>query len=199
MNSPVPPPRRDGGNWLGRNWAWFVPAGCLGSLVLFAAFFSGVFLLIVASIRHSWVYGEAVDRARNHPVVIRELGEPIRAGWWILGNLHTSGSSGSADLTIPIAGPRDSARIFAVGEKRAGTWDFEYLVVEIDGSGEVIDLLGMEGDPIRKAGRPGVASPRAGLGRGDGSVLTASCRFAKLDRSDHPGNTPFSDLPRGDS
>ncbi len=132
---------RNGKRWLERNWKWFVPVGCLGCVILSAAFFGGTFLLAMTWIRSSHVFEEAMDRARNDPRVVRELGEPIRTGWWLLGNIHTSGSSGTADLTIPISGPRNSARIYLEAEKRAGVWKFEYLVVEIGGSGERIDLL----------------------------------------------------------
>ncbi len=132
---------RNGKHWLERNWKWFVPVGCLGFVILSAAFFVGIFLLAMTWIRSSHVFEEAMDRARNDPRVVRELGEPIRTGWWLLGNIHTSGSSGTADLTIPISGPRNSARIYLEAEKRAGVWNFEYLVVEIGGSGERLDLL----------------------------------------------------------
>ena len=144
---------RNGKQWLERNWKWFVPVGCLGFVILSAAFFVGTFLLAMTWIRSSHVFEEAMDRARNDPRVVRELGEPIRTGWWLLGNIHTSGSSGTADLTIPISGPRNSARIYLEAEKRAGVWNFEYLVVEIGGSGERIDLLELPENWIQTMGR----------------------------------------------
>ena len=141
---------RNGKHWLERNWKWFVPVGCLGLAILLAMFFAGIFLVVTTWVRSSYIYEEAVNRARNDPRVVRELGEPIKTGWWLLGNMHTSGASGTADLTIPISGPRESARIYVEAEKRAGVWQFEFLVVEIDGSDEPIDLLGLPENWIRQ-------------------------------------------------
>jgi hypothetical protein len=79
--------------------------------------------------------------AKDDPVVETALGTPIEAGWFVMGNINISGSSGEADLAIPTSGPYDKATIYAVAEKSAGQWTFLTLVVKIKSTGDRIDLL----------------------------------------------------------
>jgi hypothetical protein len=72
--------------------------------------------------------------------VVDALGEPIEPGWYMSGSINVSGSSGEADIMIPISGPRGTGRIYAVATKSAGRWSYEILEVEIDGQPERIDL-----------------------------------------------------------
>jgi hypothetical protein len=63
-----------------------------------------------------------------------------------MGNINISGSSGEADLAIPISGPEDKGTIYAVAEKSAGRWIYSILEVEIKTTGERIDLLEQKGN-----------------------------------------------------
>jgi len=81
----------------------------------------------------------ALDRAKNDQRVVAALGTPIRDGMVPSGNTKVSGSSGEADLAIPISGPKGKATINVIGTKSAGEWTFSKLSVQVDG-GEAIDL-----------------------------------------------------------
>lgn len=97
MSTPVPAQP----GWWQRNWKWCVPV--LGALLLalsVAVVLGGVALLLGA-IKSSGAYQHALARAQSDPAVIAALGEPIRAGWFVQGNISTSGASGDADLAIP--------------------------------------------------------------------------------------------------
>jgi hypothetical protein len=134
-----PPVQKKG--WFGRNWKWLLPVGCVGLLAIGV----GVVLLIVSlvfgAIKSSDAYKEAVAKASASSAVIRELGQPIETGWLVGGTINVSGSSGDADLTIPISGPKGSGTIFAVATKSGGQWTFTKLQVETEGSSTRIDLL----------------------------------------------------------
>jgi hypothetical protein len=58
-----------------------------------------------------------------------------------MGSISVSGSSGQADLAIPISGPIGKGTIYAVASKAAGQWTFSKLVVEIKATKERIDLI----------------------------------------------------------
>ena len=60
------------------------------------------------------------------------------------GNINVNGSSGHADLSIPIFGPKGKGKIYAVARKSAGVWQFQTLQVEVEGQPERIDLLQKE-------------------------------------------------------
>jgi Cytochrome oxidase complex assembly protein 1 len=127
--------------WFDRNWKWLLPVGCLGFVVLASAFVGGIFLLVETSFRNSDAFAQAMARAQANPQVIAGTGQPLRAGWLISGSINVSGSSGHADLSIPISGPKGEGKIYAVARKSSGVWQFETLQVEVEGQPERIDLL----------------------------------------------------------
>ena len=63
---------------------------------------------------------------------------PIRAGWFVQGDISTSGASGEADLAIPLDGPRADGTLYVVAEKRAGDWRYETLAVNVDGGERIV-------------------------------------------------------------
>lgn len=127
--------------WLARNWKWFLPAGILLLLLLLATFVGGILFIVESSFRHSDCYVQALMRARADPKVVEKLGQPIEAGWTASGSINVSGSSGNADIAIPITGPRGKGTLYLVSKKNAGRWEFQTLQVEVTGESERIDLL----------------------------------------------------------
>jgi hypothetical protein len=69
----------------------------------------------------------AIAAAQSNPIVKQRLGEPIKRGFFISGNIEVSGPSGHADIAIPVSGPRGKATLYAVAEKSAGLWKLESL------------------------------------------------------------------------
>ena len=133
--SATPAPPR---SWWQRNWKWIVPAGCLAMIALIGLF---VFTLM----RHTDVFREAVARAEANPQVRADLGEPIREGWWVMGQVRTTGPSGRASLAIPLKGSRRDGTVYAVAHKSAGRWTYDSLEVAVEGQPGRISLLVGEG------------------------------------------------------
>jgi hypothetical protein len=119
--------------------------GCLGLLALFTGFVVLIVSFVFGIMKSSDVYKSALAAARSEPAVEMALGTPIEAGLFVMGNINISGSSGEADLAIPISGPEDKGTIYAVAEKSAGRWIYSILEVEIKTTGERIDLLEQKG------------------------------------------------------
>ena len=133
------PPEQKG--WFGRNWKWFIPTGCLTVVVMACAVVAAVIYFALGSIKSSYVYREAMTRIRSNPAIVRELGEPIEAGWQINGTINVNGDSGKADVKIPVSGPKKSGAVYATAIKKQGKWDFSALEVEIEGEPQRINLL----------------------------------------------------------
>lgn len=127
--------------WFARNWKWLLPVGILLSLLLFASFVGGILLVVESSFQHSDSYVQALARARADPQVVEKIGQPIEPGWMASGSIDVSGSSGDADISIPIRGPKGKGTLYVVAKKRAGRWEFETLQVEVTGHAGRIDLL----------------------------------------------------------
>ena len=117
--------------WWSRNWKWFVPVGCLSIVAVVAVVIVLIVTLVFGALKSSDVYKQAMSKATANPTVISELGQPIESGWMVSGSISVSGSSGEADISIPISGPKKSGTIFAVGRKSAGEWKFSRLEVEV--------------------------------------------------------------------
>jgi amino acid transporter len=131
-------------SWLERRPLWKIPLGCLTLFVLIAAF--GIILMtaITSSFPHSDVYKLAIAQASANPQVRVHIGEPIKPAWLISGEMNVSGSSGKANLVIPISGPRGRGSIHAVAQKSGGVWRFTYLQVDVVNQSASIDLLSTE-------------------------------------------------------
>jgi hypothetical protein len=127
-------------NWWGRNWKWFVPTGCLGILLLAASFVFVIISIVFGAMKSSDAYKIALAKAQADPRVVNALGFPITDGFFVSGKTNVSGSSGQADLTVPISGPKGRGTIYFVASKFAGEWTFSKLMVEVGKTGERIDL-----------------------------------------------------------
>jgi len=127
--------------WWGRNWKWFVPAGCLTLLLGFGAFIALILMSVSRMMKSSDAYQLAMARAKANPAVVQALGEPLKEGLFTSGSINISGPSGSADLAIPVQGPKGKGTVYVQATKGMGQWSFRNLVVEVDVSGQRIDLL----------------------------------------------------------
>lgn len=136
----LPSPPRAKSSWFRRNWIWALPLGCVVSVLAVVAFVAAIIVAVFGFMTRSDVYQHALETARSSPAVVEALGEPIEPGWYLTGNINVSGSSGKADITVPISGPRGEGTIYATATKRAGAWEYELLEVEVTDSGERIDL-----------------------------------------------------------
>ena len=142
MTDPMTPAQQP--SWWSRNWKWAAPVGCLILLLpilLLTGFVGGILAIVFGSIKSTDVYEEALARAQSHPAVIEALGEPVEDRWWMTGQINSSGPSGSADIAIPLRGPKGKATLYAVATKSAGRWEYQTLEVAVDGQPERIDLL----------------------------------------------------------
>lgn len=127
--------------WWSRNWKWFVPVGCLSSIFLFAAFIALTMSFVFGMMKSSDAYSQGLAKTKASPAVVEALGVPIKEGYFTSGSINERGSSGNAELAIPISGPKGSGTIYLEARKSAGGWSFSQLVVEIEKSNKRIDLL----------------------------------------------------------
>ena len=83
----------------------------------------------------------AVAQVQAHPDAVRALGEPIRAGLVINGAISTSGSSGRAEMSIPVSGSRDKGTVTVAAAKSDGVWQLTTLELATKKYPDRIDLL----------------------------------------------------------
>ena len=139
MNAPpVLQQRRD--NWWSRNWKWFVPTLCVGVVLAFTAFVAVIVGIVFGAMKSSEAYKRAVATAKADARVANALGSPLKEGSFVSGSIRVNGPSGTANLAIPISGPKGKGIIYVVATKSAGKWTFSKLMVELKDRSETIDL-----------------------------------------------------------
>lgn len=109
-------------------------------LLLALTFVALIMAIVFGAMKSSDAYKTALAKAKSDPRVVNALGAPIEAGFFVSGKTNVSGSSGDADMTVPISGSRSKGTIYFVASKFAGKWAFSKLVVEVEKTGERIDL-----------------------------------------------------------
>ena len=140
MSSSIPPQQQRPETWFQRHWKGVVIAivGLVVASIL--ALVAGIVGLVLWSMRQSDVYRMAMERARKNPEAVQQLGTPIEPGWLVSGSVNIENDAGTANLTIPIHGPRQQAKMYLDARKRMGEWTFNSLVVKT-AAGEEIDLV----------------------------------------------------------
>ena len=129
-------------SWFKRNWLWFVPTmGCLTLIVLFFLGIGSLIVGVTTMISDSEPAQYALEKASANPIVLEALGEPIIKDGMASGSINFRNDEGSADLKIPISGPKGTAMIRVVAEKYDDAWNYEKLYVMVKDRDERIDLL----------------------------------------------------------
>jgi TonB family protein len=140
---------------LGRNWKWAVPLGCVTLILVLVAAGGAIFLYAMSAVKSSDVYKGALERARKSPEAVALLGEPIKDGWLVKGNVSFNGGSGNANFEIPVSGPKNSGTLYVSAVNEGGAWMYEKLDLST-ASGEKVSLLATAIEPPANGSPVGV-------------------------------------------
>ena len=114
--------------------------GCSVIVVLGAAAALALVIFVFGAIKRSDAYTGALSRARADQRVVAALGEPIGAGFWVIGSMNLNNGKGNAEFTFPISGPKGKAKVQAVATTEGEKWEYSKLDVTPDG-GAPINVL----------------------------------------------------------
>ncbi len=118
-------------------WSW--GARIAVGVVAFVGLVGLLTTVVFGFIRESVPYQRALAVVEIHPEALRVLGEPVEAGWYVLGSLETGRDHGHAELAIPVSGSRAEGTLSVFAWREEGDWTFEEL--ELEAEGRTIDLL----------------------------------------------------------
>ncbi len=192
-NLPPPPPlpfgdpnrvRQENKSAVGKGLL-FGCGGCALLLALIAAFSVGILFIVLSSIKHSDAYQLALAKVQASPQVQQALGQPMEAGWFFTGSIHvntdSSGSTGNANFSIPISGPKGSGTIYAVATKQNGEWIFSTLTVSIEGSPLKIDLLNPSPITLQTRQQLFMHAVKAAIAEDDNHIAALRPRMQAVD------------------
>jgi hypothetical protein len=78
--------------------------------------------------RTSDAYKLTMSTAQASPCVVNALGSALESGWMMTGSLQESSIEGSADLSIPVRGPKGKGNLDVQAKKLSGNWRIDSLV-----------------------------------------------------------------------
>lgn len=129
-------------NWFGRNWKWAIPSiGCLTIIIAFALLFGTMVTKVTDMFQDSVPYTVAMESMQQNTLVIEQLGEPIEPDGMFQGNINYENNNGTADLKIPVKGPKGEATLLVIAKKKNDVWTYQTMKVSFEDSDEIIDLL----------------------------------------------------------
>jgi TonB family protein len=116
-----------------------LPVGCLGLILAGLALVGGIVFVAMSAIKSSEVYQGALKVVQTHPTAVERLGEPIKDGWFVQGNIKLDASGGSANFEIPVSGPKSSGTLYVRAVRPDEAWMYERL--DLAANGETVSLL----------------------------------------------------------
>ncbi|WP_312557528.1 cytochrome c oxidase assembly factor Coa1 family protein [Empedobacter brevis] len=128
-------------NWFKRNWKWVVPVGCLSFIILFIGLIiGGAFWGISKITSDSDVTKHAINIINQNPEIQQKLGTNIETNGMFRGNISITNNTGEADISVPVKGTKGTGNAIIVGKKEFDKWNYEKIAVQIDETGEVIQI-----------------------------------------------------------
>ena len=141
---PVPPPfgdpaqNRQGNSKAVTKGILIGCGGCAGLVVLTLLLGGSIFFFIFSSVRTTEPFQQTLKAAQESSALREALGEPITLGWWFSGSVNWNNGAGTADVRIPLNGPKGSVTVHTIGSKEpSGPWVFSKMQTTGD---PVIDL-----------------------------------------------------------
>lgn len=132
---PLPAPKSGAARWV-----FIAVGGCLTLFVVGGLGIAGIIWMVMGAVKSTDVYAEAFKRMQSSPQVQEALGTPVEAGWLFQGSVNYNNGAGTADMSIPLSGPRGEATLVAKAAKQPGeAWQYSVLEVRVSG-GSSIDL-----------------------------------------------------------
>lgn len=105
--------------------AWVVV--CI--VATFAVYCGTLTVGVDSKIRSTSIYKMALNEAQHSPCAASLLGTPLTGRWGTSGNWSEGGQDDSANLSIPVYGPKGKGKLEMLAEKRSGAWKITSLVL----------------------------------------------------------------------
>lgn len=123
-------------------WVLFGCGGCLGLLALGAVAFAAIIYFAMGVIKKTDVYADAFKKAEQSAEVQAALGTPVETGFMFQGNVNITNGAGTADITVPLSGPKGEGTMKVKASKSpGGPWQYSVLEVQLP-DGKAVDLRG---------------------------------------------------------
>lgn len=124
-----------------RIWSWVG----LGFWVALVAFFAAMFHIAQWGMENSPVYRLSVAQLNQSSAAVSVLGAPVETEA-PRGSLEDGPNTGKAVMAYEVRGPKGRGWVFFEGHKEAERWVIDAAQLEMEGSGERIDILASDSE-----------------------------------------------------
>lgn len=102
--------------------------GCASLVVMVLLLVGGIFYFIFSGIRKTEPFQLTLQAAQSSPELRDQLGEPITLGFMFTGNVNWENGNGTANVHIPLNGPKGSTTVHTIGTKtNNASWNFTQM------------------------------------------------------------------------
>jgi hypothetical protein len=102
--------------------------GCASLALMVVLLIGGIVYFIFAGVRKTEPFQLTLRAAQASPELRSQLGEPITLGFWFTGSVNWNNGKGSADVQIPLNGPKSSTTVHTIGTQSPGApWNFSKM------------------------------------------------------------------------
>ena len=128
-------------SWWKRNWKWVVPVGgCLSLMVIGIVIIGSVVYGVSKTFEDSQPYTHSLMLANENTELLAILGSPIEEDGMVQGKVNWNNGKKSADLRIPISGPKGNGILYVNASGEGDNWNYQTIEV-ITSNEQKIDLL----------------------------------------------------------
>jgi len=99
-----------------------------------------VFFGIMSAMKNNEPYKESLQLVSRHPLVIDALGDPIRPGFMVIGNINLEGDQTAVNISYTIKGDVDSGRVYVQATQVEGEWKYDLIGVTVAEDGDKLNL-----------------------------------------------------------
>ncbi len=137
-----------GNEWAWRNRTWrdiehfkqtqrkWRNAGLILLFVVFPLLFT-----LIGSMLKGEAFEQSMVSISKNTEVIEVVGEPIEAGYFVMGSIQTSGAKGEASLQYSISGPKGEADVYVQAYKEMEAWSLYNVIVHIPETDKKIQVV----------------------------------------------------------
>ena len=112
----------------------------MGSSTWMFIYYRFVFRLIIWRNIFWFNKNDAISIINQDPNIKSKLGDNIETDGMFSGNISTSNDTGEMNISVPVKGSKGTGKAIIVAEKEFDKWNYEKIAVQIDETGEVIQI-----------------------------------------------------------
>jgi len=117
-----------------------IGCGCTALILVVVAVIGVIVFGVFGLLKKSQPYADSIAAVKANPAAVEALGEPIKPSFMVSGSINFENGDGTAEMRIPVSGPKAEGSIQVEGTKDGSGWTYPVWELRVDGMPEAIPL-----------------------------------------------------------